>query len=145
MSNESQQSDPMDASHPCHRFVSTAWGLSRRPRLYTPTGAVAEVVAYLAGMADLMGPTVGDRARMDVMARLADWLAARHGIDEPEALSSAARICGVLTKRFADPVEGMWREVEVFADEVLGVPKGTYPLRLGPCGYGGMAGSGEDR
>lgn len=118
----------MDTNAQYHRVVSTAWALSRRPRLYTPTGSLAEVVAYLAGMFDPLGPTVGDQAPLDVIQEFTDWLAARHGGSDPSALSNAARICSVLATAFADPVGAMWLELEVFADEVLGIPKGTYPI-----------------
>jgi hypothetical protein len=115
--------------------VSIAWCLSRRPRLYTPTGSPTEVVAYLAGMLESLGPSFGDRATLDVAQRFAEWLAARHGGDDPDALSNAARICSTLSKAFSDPIDAMWHELEAFADEILSVPKGTYPIKLAPDGY----------
>lgn len=118
---------PTSARSKYDRIVSTAWALSRRPRLYTPTGSLGEVIAYLVGMLDPLGPTILDKKPIDASQRFAVWLTARHGHSDPEALSPAAQICFVLAKVCADPLDGMWREFEAFSDEQLGVPKGTYP------------------
>ncbi|MFT3770532.1 MAG: hypothetical protein QM820_34315 [Minicystis sp.] len=125
----------MNAESRYGHVVFNAWALSRRPRLYTPTGSLTEVVAYLAGMLESLGPSFDDRATLDVAQRFAEWLATRHGGDDPDALSNAARICSTLSKAFPDPIDAMWHEFEAFADEILSVPKGTYPIKLSPCGY----------
>lgn len=126
----------MSADERYLRVVSGAWGLSRRPRLYTPTGSLTEVVAYLAGMLDTLGPSFGDPAPLGATEQFAAWLTARHGGGDPGVLSNAARICECLSNAFSDPIDALWREFEVFADELLGVPKGTFPIDLPSGGYG---------
>jgi len=117
------------------RLVCAAWALSCRPTLFTPTGSLEEVVAYLAGRLDQMGPTVLDHTTPDVSRLFAKWLLIRHGGGDPETFSSVATIYAVLKTAFPDPIDAMWREFELFADEALGVPRGTYPMKLSDCDY----------
>ncbi|MFS8067749.1 MAG: hypothetical protein ACMG6S_15400 [Byssovorax sp.] len=117
------------------RIVGTVWALSCRPALFTPTGSLEEVVAYLAGMLDPVGPTVLDHSTPDVSRLFAEWLLTRHGGGDPEAFLSVATIYAVLKTSFSDPIDAMWREFELFADGALGVPRGTYPMRMHGCGY----------
>ena len=129
---------------PIEKLVGTVWALCRRPRLYTPTGSPGEVVAYLAGLLHQMA-LQSDEKRPEHEHHFAEWLCTRSGRPALELATDAAVVNTVLTMRFPDdPVAALWDEFEGFADEVLGVPRGTYPIRRAGCGYGGATTSDDD-
>ena len=120
--------------------VGTVWSLCLRPGLYVATGSLGEVVAFFAGLLDSFGPVVGDMDRFDPLRAFARRLGERHGVD-PASLSPAGCIFAALSRAYAEPVAALWTEFEAFADEALGVPKGSFPVKMMRCGYGD--GTGE--
>ncbi|NUO52988.1 MAG: hypothetical protein HOV80_29430 [Polyangiaceae bacterium] len=117
------------------RLVGTAWALCQRPRLYTPTGDLAEVVSYLGGRLDSASPTAAER-RPPYLKEFADWLSQRFGEPELELDIDTAVVHAIIKAQFpTTPVAALWNQFEEFAAERLGVPQGTVPEKLSECGY----------
>ncbi|WAS99440.1 hypothetical protein [Nannocystis punicea] len=120
-------------SSPADALVCTVCYLSRRPRMYVPTGTLQEVVAYFFGCCDMFRLPEDDTPEIPISWRFARWLCERHG--EPVTIQPA-EFCAVLSRLSPAPIEALWHEFELFAEEHLGVPRGTYPLVIRvTCGY----------
>lgn len=102
--------------------------------MYVPTGSLGEIVAFLAGLLHSFEPKVGSTERFDPLRAFACRLCERHGVNQAP-LSPAEGIFSALSRASDEPVAALWAEFEVFADEALGVPRGTFPLKLMRCGY----------
>ena len=112
------------------RVVGTTWALSTRPGTYTSAGSLAEAVAYLAGMLDRLAPPSGGPDHASVTTMFAEWLEARYDVTASVSVSPAARICSILAAASQESIALMWREFEVFGEQKLGVPMGSYPLKV---------------
>ncbi|PCC73131.1 hypothetical protein SAMN02745121_08715 [Nannocystis exedens] len=101
--------------------------------MYTSMGTLQEVVAYFSGCCDTFRLTEDDTPEIPLSWRFARWLCERHG--EPVTIQPA-EFCAVLSRLSPAPLEALWHEFELFADEHLGVPRGAYPLKITvTCGY----------
>lgn len=114
-------------------LVGTVCTLCRRPRLFTPTGSLEEVVAYFAGCCDAFRLSDDDRSGIPMSWRFTRWLCERHGV---AGTIDPAGLCAVLSRLSPEPIKALWDEFELFADAHLGVPRGTYPLKITEmCGH----------
>jgi hypothetical protein len=119
------------------RMVGTVWALCRRPGLYTATSTLEEVVAYMFGLLH-EAPPEGRQDWPNHERKFGQFLCRRHGATGEKLWCDARIVVSVLRRAYpdSDAIGSLWNEFEDYANEHLGVAKGTYPVGVSGCGYG---------